>query len=248
MVDTLTASEARDIIVRAMPEKARHYGDFVINWVYEQSGAGDVCTIPTPDTGRSIPMPSKHTPSKFIRTSAGQVEAPCGHCGRTLYVAPSRVKYFTNLYCDRQCRSQGLTRPVEDRFWEKVQKLDSGCWRWTAGLAKAGYGSFNAGGRPPRYISAHDFSYELHFGPVPEGLELDHTCRNRWCVNPDHLEPVTHKVNVQRGMSPAMVIRRSDVCAHGHPRTPENTYIRKDRPGAIECLVCRRERRERGTK
>lgn len=76
-----------------------------------------------------------------------------------------------------------------------VTDAAAGCWMWTAYINPDGYGMFKHRGA---MRLAHGASYELHIGPVPDGLELDHLCRNRACVNPDHLEPVPHKVNVQR--------------------------------------------------
>lgn len=73
-----------------------------------------------------------------------------------------------------------------DRFWEKVDKSGE-CWLWTAYTTKKGYGQTHIGGKT-KY--AHRVAYELSVGPIPDGKELDHLCRNRACVNPDHLDPV----------------------------------------------------------
>jgi len=83
--------------------------------------------------------------------------------------------------------------PLAERFWPNVQKTD-GCWEWIAGKSKSGYGSLNVAGKRRR---AHTVSYEMVNGPVPDGLYLDHICRNRGCVRPDHLRPVTHKQNME---------------------------------------------------
>jgi hypothetical protein len=84
----------------------------------------------------------------------------------------------------------------ESRFLSKVLKHPDGCWEWTAGRSGGpGYGAFSLG---QRKVGAHRWSYENFVGPIPEGLELDHLCRNPGCVNPDHLEPVTRSENIRR--------------------------------------------------
>lgn len=85
--------------------------------------------------------------------------------------------------------------PIE-RAWPKIQRQPDGCWQWVAGVASNGYGTWSLHGRTN---SAHRLLYTLLVGPVPAGLDLDHLCRNRLCVNPSHLEPVTRQVNLLRG-------------------------------------------------
>jgi hypothetical protein len=124
-------------------------------------------------------------------------------------------------------------RPAPERFWEKVQKTE-GCWFWIGYLHPYGYGQFSNGGR---LVPAHRWSYEDAKGAVPEGMQLDHLCRTRACVRPDHLEAVTSRENTVRGF----LARGLDwACRRGHTRTPENTHIRPN--GDRYCRECKRER------
>ena len=92
-----------------------------------------------------------------------------------------------------------MGRPKEDpipRFWRKVEKLGpKDCWTWTAGRFKRGYGAFAYDGKQPGY--AHRFSYELHYGPIPDGMVVMHTCDNRQCVNPRHLRLASQGDNIR---------------------------------------------------
>lgn len=130
-----------------------------------------------------------------------------------------------------------MTLPL--KFWNSVNKTPT-CWLWTAGKTSAGYGlPYLGGGRKnPIRKYAHILAYEDVNGPVPDGKELDHTCRNRACVNPDHLEPVTHKINLLRGNGIAAKNARKTHCCHGHELVGENLFI--DNLGRRVCLICRR--------
>jgi hypothetical protein len=142
--------------------------------------------------------------------------------------------------CDRRgerciaCAGKLRSIPPSTRFWKKVNKT-SGCWLWVAFLSKGGYGRFQLRDKVP--VQAHVFSYEEIIGPVPKGLQLDHLCRTRNCVNPDHLEPVTPLINVGRGMSPGAIAQRTDMCSKGHPYV-EGSY-KSNSQGWRVCLVCR---------
>ena len=127
-------------------------------------------------------------------------------------------------------------RSESDRFWPKVEKLAGGCWRWTGALDSKGYGGFHVGpGRVGRrWVRAHRWSYEAVVGKIPPGLDLDRLCRNRACVNPEHLEPVTRQVNLKRGAQGSKTF-----CKNGHEYTPENTY-RSPSTGRRACATCKR--------
>ena len=124
--------------------------------------------------------------------------------------------------------------PIE-RFWSKVSKTD-GCWIWTGKRKANGYGVFVMGRRSlgqRRDYYAHRFAYELAREPIPAGLQIDHLCRVRECVNPAHMEVVTSAENTRR-MGAAITH-----CKRGHEFTAENTY-RVPRSGRRSCVACRR--------
>ena len=145
-------------------------------------------------------------------------------------------------FCGRSCRGKYAmpTRSLDLRFWEKVDKSNE-CWTWKASLTPAGYGSFWDSGK---CFDAHKMSYRLTVGEPPDGLELDHvchsrdrtcsggpTCLHRRCVNPTHLEPVTHEKNMRRG-----VLARRTQCPSGHTYNDRNTY--RDSRGRRTCRLC----------
>lgn len=126
----------------------------------------------------------------------------------------------------------------EERFWNRVDGGGPGCWEWTGGQSggpQEPYGRFRlVGGRK---VLAHRFAYELLVGKVPDGLVLDHLCRNRLCVNPAHLEPVTVAENTMRSpVVPAALNARLTKCKRGHDFDSDNTLIRPD--GRRACITC----------
>lgn len=116
-----------------------------------------------------------------------------------------------------------------DQFNARIEKTD-GCWNWVGVLRPDGYGLL--GGR-----RAHRLSYELHVGPIPDGLVIDHLCRNRGCVNPAHLEAVEHRTNTMRGTSPVVARAAQTHCVHGHELSGDNLYLHPKR-GTRNCRTC----------
>jgi hypothetical protein len=130
--------------------------------------------------------------------------------------------------------SQGL----DDRFMSKVvwNGDEDECWSWQSTQTNKGYGEFWLDGGN---VGAHRVAYELLVGPIAEGFVIDHLCRNRLCVNPAHLEPVTEEENVRRGDFGSAANARKIECIHGHAFDRENTYISAE--GYRYCRTCRRD-------
>jgi len=132
-----------------------------------------------------------------------------------------------------------MSKAIE-RFWTKVVKGTSGeCWIWTGGHSTNGYGTFYDG---TRNTSPHRYSYLTFIGDIPMGLELDHTCQVKGCVNPGHLEAVTHRENLLRAKGPAGDNARKTHCKRGHEYTQANTYIYVEPKGYPHrmCRECNR--------
>lgn len=150
----------------------------------------------------------------------------------------------------------GTVNGTDARLWSLILRSlpDPGgsCWPWALSRASDGYGQVSIGGGMQR---AHRVAYEILVGPVPEGLTLDHRCHSdaaargecaggtscphRACIRPDHLEPVSRRVNILRGLSPSAVNARKAECDNGHPLDGPNLY--RHPSGARKCRECHRE-------
>ena len=126
---------------------------------------------------------------------------------------------------------------IPERFWSKVEFTES-CWLWRDSHRHLGYGVFWIWKK--KRTGAHRFAYEFCVGPIPEGLTIDHLCRVRHCVRPDHLEPVTHRDNILRGNGPPAINYRKTTCLKGHPLSGENLYL--TRTGRRHCKLCQTKR------
>lgn len=129
-----------------------------------------------------------------------------------------------------------LGESLIERMELRVERVPfTGCWLWTGSVTARGYGLF----KTDRQHQAHRVSYEAFKGPIPQGLHIDHLCRVHCCVNPDHLEAVTCKENIRRGLTgeTAKINQLGKThCKHGHERTDKNTYVTNR--GTKCCRVC----------
>jgi len=146
-----------------------------------------------------------------------------------------RAEHLAKGYCQRhysRVRRTGSPEgaTVDWRFFSKVRQVGD-CWEWR-------HTDSNGYGTQFQRTLPHRWAYEYLRAPIPEGLELDHLCRNRRCVNPWHLEPVTRRVNAMRGVG------SKETCVNGHPYTEENTY-RDPTKGKRGCRACRQEASQR---
>ena len=124
---------------------------------------------------------------------------------------------------------------VAERVKARVEVTPGGCWEWLGYRDRKGYGVFSINDRPTRVARA---SYEAFVRPIPDGLTIDHLCRNPPCVNPDHLEPVSRGENVLRGDTLTAKNKNATECPKGHAYDDKNTYT--DSRGKRSCKTCRR--------
>jgi hypothetical protein len=146
-----------------------------------------------------------------------------------------RQRYMHSIF---ELDEQSLQK-LKLRFWKKVKKRQlNGCWMWIGAKNRLKYGLIQITQHPPTAMSAHRVSYELLKSKIPFGLTIDHLCKNPSCVNPDHLETVTLKINILRGTSPSAKESKQTHCKRGHILVPENLLPSSIKNGKRECRIC----------
>ncbi len=180
-------------------------------------------------------LPSTPERNLLMHLQSTTISVTCATCGRSFLARRLNGVRKTAKYCSRGCCARRPRPSFEDRFWKRVDKTES-CWLWTGARMPKGYGQFTWDGR--RWL-VHRKAYELLIGPIPPGLDLHHDmaggCTSRSCVNPAHLIPLPRLDHVHQE-PPEVNNATKTRCKHGHPFTPENTYL--IRTGGRMCRVC----------
>jgi hypothetical protein len=160
------------------------------------------------------------------------VPRECLRCSREFMTSNQQVNRGHGKYCSRECRAGGS---LYERIDARIEKVGD-CWICRGRTNGRGYAMITDGGKS---LLVHQVMYQRYRGEIPIGLEPDHTCRLTLCVNPDHLEPVTHRENILRGTSPAALNAQKSHCPSGHAYDTENT--RHTPGGGRICRACHRE-------
>lgn len=151
-------------------------------------------------------------------------------CSNEVRTASLCTKHY---FRKRRTGSTDLVLPdPRERFWSKVKKTKT-CWIFQGAY---GHGQFKLNGKS---VMAHRYAWEITNGPIPDGLVIDHLCRTPACVRPSHLEPITQKENVRRGVSIVAENAAKTHCKRGHEFTLENTHL--DSGGRRRCRMCQKE-------
>ena len=141
-----------------------------------------------------------------------------------------------------------LMTELQHRVRSRSDEVDHGytspCWISNRARHAKGYTKMGLCGQT---LLTHRVAYEAYVGPIPDGLQIDHLCRQTACCNPDHLEPVTCRENLLRGDTRTAAQAAATHCKRGHPYDEANTYTRHDRPGVRGCKACRNSWRKRST-
>ena len=140
-------------------------------------------------------------------------------------------------------RWEVIAAGVVERFWARVvPEPNTGCWLWSGSFFPEGYALLSVDTRP---VGAHRISFQIAGGELIHGMHLDHLCRNRWCVNPDHLEQVSPRENTRRGHSPSAILSVSGVCSKGHPLSGANVRVWTRKSTGRQHRLCKSCHRER---
>jgi hypothetical protein len=129
-------------------------------------------------------------------------------------------------------------KPPIERFRKYIEVAENGCWNWTGHRDTKGYGSFSLPGGAGHSVYAHRWSYQYFVGPVPEGMEVGHKCGNRGCVNPQHLQAMSHRENLFDSMTSARRNAEKTHCVQGHEYLEHNTIRTPE--GHRACKECKR--------
>lgn len=156
----------------------------------------------------------------------------CERCGLVFFAATRQLDRGYGEHCSTRCRKY---RTPEQILALVRKDSASACWPWPGRVHTDGYGRTSTDGRRGQ---VHRITYALVKGSIPEGLELDHLCRNRACANPNHLEAVTSRVNLLRGVGAAAQNARKTECKRGHSLVGANCYVNAG-SGFRQCRRCK---------
>jgi hypothetical protein len=171
-----------------------------------------------------------------LKRSRHGVERVCRTCHRKDCLDRVRAKIFAaHPQAPDSSLVQEMGLPID--VWKRIAVDSGGCWVWTGGCNRAGYGRTTHGDGRTRYTPVHRLVYKTVKGQIPDGLELDHLCRNPPCCNPDHLEPVTHRENILRGRTFGAANSAKTHCPQGH------VYDHVRSRGERACSTCIKQQR-----